>query len=198
MTPSRHAPVRTAAAAVLALVLLGCGAREGITPDPTPGDDATAPATPEDGSSQDGPSEGGSTVPTPEPPDEVAPPPEPTPEPGPAPPPSEPTEVAVPAEIAAVFTLPSQVRVDDAGTSDGDGDTAVVQLTGEFVGGDLAAAAAAFDAALRDAGVGAAQEPSPEGVVFVAPLERATLAIALLADDGRTFVSVDLLVDRTA
>ena len=195
MTGAGRTSSRVAAAAVLALAVVGCGAREDASPPPTPDGDASAPAADEPREDRR------PTAPGPD--DEAAPTPEPTPEPAPTPEPQqapEPdaTEVAVPDPIAAIFTLPPQVQVDQAGTSDGDGTTAVVQLTGEFVGGDLAAAATAFTAALDDAGVAAVQEPSADGVAFVAPLERATLAIALLADDGRTFVSVDLLVDRTA
>lgn len=192
----RRASVHAAAATMVALLLLGCGARQGATSGPT-ADDAPVPPT----ASEDPRWDRRPAAPEPaedDPPSEPAPAPQADPPSAPAPTPDGPTGVAVPAEIADVFTLPAEVRVDDAGASDGDGATAVVQLTGEFVGGDLAAAAAAFQTALDDAGVAAVQEPAPEGVVFVAPLDRATLAIALLVDDGRTFVSVDLLVDRTA
>lgn len=181
------------AVAVVALVTVGCGS---TTEPADPGSPPGQPVAPDPGAAGDDPR--WDQRPTPPavdtvPDDDPPPPPPATDDPEPAP-----TGPSVPDEIAALFTVPSQVRIDDTGRSGGDGATEVVQVTGEFVGGDLAAAAAAFDTALADAGLEVAREPSEDGVVYVAPTDRATLAIALLADQGQVFVSIDLLLDRTA
>lgn len=180
--------------AVLAALVGGCGARG--APDPAP--PGTGDAAPAGDDLDDAPEV--TTAPDPDPTPEVPPSPEPpddTPEP--EPPQAEAIEgAAVPGPIAALFTLPSQVRVDEAGTSTSSETVEVVQLTGEFVDGDLAAAVRAFDAALAEADLPPNRDVTPDGAVYVVPIDERTLAIGLLVDRGTVFVSVDLLTDRRA
>jgi hypothetical protein len=182
---------RAVAAAGAVVVLAGCGSRVD-PPPPTPA--PTSEDTDDRGPTRPPPATPGPPADAPAPADPADPsdPDEPAPTP-----PDDTDAVAVPDEIAELFTLPTQVRVDAAGTSEA-GASDVVQLTGTYVGGGLADAADAFDRALAEAGLQPAREPSNDGVVYVVQLERRTLAIALLLDQGEVAVSVDLLVDRSA